>query len=402
MKERIMLVTALAIALTVISVVAVPTLGSEQEVTTPIDDYEVTMLSANNTTLPIANVQYVAPKMTDVHVSAITDIVAIDNTWIDKNDSTIVKETISNILNDNKAVVLFESLKYFESKTSIKFPLSLDIDDCDATVIHLKSDGTFEIKMISGYNEIDTANLALSWAKTICSDTESGPVNQMANNSADSTQSYWRELGAVTIDKSFGNKGDMSITYDVSQLYNHVMTDREYFIIHYCQNANPNLNNNYRLADILLRQSETITASIDLIETKPEDTVGTSTSSTTVSFDISGEYPWGVSVGGGVSKTWEYSIPDVTISNESNLGQNITHIWHDVDQEKGVGKGYTAEPGVKLALFGGSGSFIDMHQMTTCTFDDGIIFDKYENYSTDTFNVKVTLTADNPTIVEHL
>ena len=208
MKERIMLVTALAIALTVISVVAVPTLGSEQEVTTPIDDYEVTMLSANNTTLPIANVQYVAPKMTDVHVSAITDIVAIDNTWIDKNDSTIVKETISNILNDNKAVVLFESLKYFESKTSIKFPLSLDIDDCDATVIHLKSDGTFEIKtgdsyVLTQYGYTINGVYKYSGSLTINGELE---VNGILNAVSSDPYITVNSTGKLTVNSA--NKGD--------------------------------------------------------------------------------------------------------------------------------------------------------------------------------------------------
>lgn len=202
-----------------------------------------------------------------------------------------------------------------------------------------------------------------------------------------SSTSGWSYLGSTEISYLLGDRGTFSIKYGLSILENDSFENESFYIIHYNQNAALNVDQDYRVSDIELKTYQNLTG-INILDSDPGTTVGNS--SYTVGVELGGSVPAGVSVSGGVS--WEYNKPDVEIHNQSNYGQDIVHIYHNIAEDKPAGLGYDAEPGVELALSGGFGMFTDMHSITTCKVEYGWFdYDMYDNYIRNDFYVNVNI-----------
>ena len=113
-----------------------------------------------------------------------------------------------------------------------------------------------------------------------------------------------------------------------------------YFLADYNLQSVPNSNGRTAEMDILCDVDYYKSTNM-LLDYDPTTTSGTSTASVSLG--------WSVDTSGGginMSTGWSYTISDVSVNDNSNYGNNILHIRHDVDELKSVGANtYYVKPG---------------------------------------------------------
>ena len=176
---------------------------------------------------------------------------------------------------------------------------------------------------------------AYAWAdKAIAEDPEYVKERELSLERG----SFWNLEQTVQFSSPCSNKGYLNIYTQYYKLMN-FNDGYTYYAIKHSQGVAPDLTTSHRVADIYL--NTTLLSGHYLCDTQPASASGTNTCS--ISFTFSTASP-GATVG------WSYGISNVKAINTSNSGTSKISIWHDVDETKIVGLGYTAYPGVLLRV----------------------------------------------------
>lgn len=314
------------------------------------------------------------------------DIIIVSDSLLETSNVEVMDDIILETMYNHKPII-FDSKVYFDEKSSIVMPFSTNSENCDAYGVYMDGQGAIHQMIASGYGPDASKARVTSWA------SEVSLYETLSTSIFDSQESSWMSLGSLRIDNSLASRGDYSATYKVYKQLDVAMNDRSFYAIHYVQNGAPNVSEGYRLADLKLKTHAILGSEMELLETKPNSTSGTSTNGVEISFE--GGYSGGPEAGAGIAFTWDYSIEDVIVSNTSNHSQNRVDIWHDVDEKKTVGKGYSAEPGILLSFIGHGGSFIDAHTITTCKYTHSILWDKCTDFIDNTFYVELYIPGND-------
>jgi hypothetical protein len=102
-----------------------------------------------------------------------------------------------------------------------------------------------------------------------------------------------------------------------------------------------------------------------LADYSPGESGGVSTVGVGLSVSLTQE-----GVAASASASWSYSVPDVYVNDNSNYGNNLMDLWHNVAENLPVGHGtYTIQPGniIRVSTAGdGYYHFVDEYRITFC------------------------------------
>ena len=287
------------------------------------DSVQVCILTVDDTTEEIAYTSYAEDFQS-------ANLVIIDQSWmVSQNESDLIK-TIDRVLEANTPLVITGQNDIVLSHLEKSLPFSLSVDSYSGLGLYVDDSGYISQHIWVGDSDEIAIDDAKEWQaqainKAVCAVPGSNSLKQ----------TYWVPLGHYSVGMSLGDRGSFDVSYEISLLQNNPDKENRYFTIHYIQNGAPNVGNNYRLADLRLEYSAA-NAEIDLLESEPTSTSGTSTNSFNLEFSAEATLaaPPEVSVSVGPSLTWEYSASDVIVSNQSNHYENRCYIWHDINEER--------------------------------------------------------------------
>ena len=283
-------------------------------------------------------------------------------------------EDIKTIFEKNKPVII-KGKNDFLKNHDISLASS---SEKDYSAIIVDAYGVVNQYTVSGYDEEVALKKLSKWQ------------DEISSVKIQSESSGWSDIGIFKIDYSMGSRGDYCVTYDISsfEAANGVL----YYAIHYSLNVA--VNGDYRISEIFL-ENLSGNNGFKLYKSEPQSTSGTSTESISVSLNIG--YNGGAEVGVGATKTWEYPIDDVVVTNSSNHAINKHKFTHDVNEKKNVGKGYNAQPGIIVSFDGTGGTIVDYHSISTCKMVKKLfgIYTAYENYMSMPFNSYLYINGPN-------
>jgi hypothetical protein len=264
-------------------------------------------------------------------------IVFVDESWLIANsDIAPSSNTIKDMICANTPMVFLNGNSYLYKDSGIGLSVENYAEGSGAYGLYYGSNGVQYVFSYYGNDMDDAVSQAYIWVNNILSE-ESKNANK--TNSAPSKgplNPYWREVKRYT--DAFPNlaKATMSISTKYYKLTDHANDGYSYYIMEHSIQAVP--KSGYKLGDIYL--DSTLKNTYTLVDSDPQTTQGTTTAS--VSFQ------YGNSVGGAMS--WSYGIGDVIVHNGSNNALGKLNIWHDVNEFKAVGDGFTVRPGVEIRV----------------------------------------------------
>jgi hypothetical protein len=163
----------------------------------------------------------------------------------------------------------------------------------------------------------------------------------------------------------------------------------DYFTIHFIQNGAPNTSNNIRLGDLWLNASM---VSGTMHKAEPTTTVGSSTTQATVNLGLTVGYdgtPY-IEVGAGASGSWSYTISDVEVV--TTFTDSSANVWHDVSEDKTVGLGYSAEPGLLFSAPKYQGASLNAQcKMNTYVKNNHLFWTSYDNGLENSFIANISV-----------
>jgi hypothetical protein len=264
------------------------------------------------------------------------EVAVIDESWIYTNEQKQIDKGIETALKNNIPMIFVGNDLYLYKKSSLDVGAMAYTGSENIYCIYNK--GINFIHSIENSDEKEAMQWAYQWADTVLSEdpeeilNDSEPMPRPLSALAGNSQ-YWERILYKTSTMNCAPHGNYSVSATVYRLRG-FDDGFKYFAVQYSQEAVP--NNNYRLADIYLKGDQ----QSYLTEHGPNTTNGTKTTSASVSLGIGN-----AGVSAGFSIGWSYSISDVVLINQSQRSTKVD-FWHNVDETKAVGLGYTAEPGL--------------------------------------------------------
>jgi len=287
------------------------------------------------------------------------DIIIVDSSWVYTNDSKTISNDLKTIQKNNTPVIFTGNDLYPLLDTIIAPDRKTYQGDENIYCNYIHSDGISYSYCITNSDETKAIQEAYSWTDAVLSDdprkaiwdfswyktdvdTSSSqkepnpqPIKAAAGNSP-----HWDTILLSSKSQSF-SKGSLVVNVHVQKLMDYDNGEK-YFAFIYRQFGEPDLSANMRLADIYAKNKQ---GQPVLYDHNPPSTSGTSTVSASLGIGISGSGP---SANGSIG--WSYSISDVVLLNTTQIGTQTINFWHDVSEDKGVGMGYIAEPGVVMKI----------------------------------------------------
>lgn len=265
-------------------------------------------------------------------------VAVFDKAWISSAEPTLVEQSIIETLTFGAPTLVFDETDYFKSISPIDIIIESDDRPISLRGMYLGDDDVVHQYAVISDDTVFSENHGSAWAEAVLQ------TSQM--EAADEEPTGTKLLGVSTVTKDLGNRGEFTVTAVISKAINTYDEDHNTYFIHYYQIGDPNTGNEYHLGDICL-EAKIIGGELNMA--RPTNTSGEQQTTVNLGFDggVSGGAP---SIGFGASMSWSYAIGDVVVKNESSYSQNIADIRHDVDENKNVGGGYTAEPGIMFTI----------------------------------------------------
>ena len=324
-------------------------------------------------------------------------IAIIDKSWLSNNSQSTIDTTVMENIESGKIVLLFGDEDPLSS-SNISFSAYTSIEGVVARGLYVDSSGIGHSYKVVTQNQSYARELTYEWVNSIqnISNEETSNLNSYTNTVTrnDDSPTGWVVMCYETIAVDIPGRGTSTLGMCISKMINHMDEDKDIFSVHYNFNGTPDVDEGYRLGDL---DMEFILSSGVLHKAEPQSTAGTSSSSVSVNFgsDFGND---NLSGGVGVSFAWEYSINDVVITNEIVEPLERVKIDHDINEDKNVGKGYTAEPGLLVYKDVDEGWIEIMTHCTVVTYEKrtilGII-DQYINQQSMWYGVQVSISNSN-------
>ena len=325
-----------------------------------------------------------------------------DSSWISANDDTLVESAISKSVNDGMPTLLFESeSSFFEIGLT---GIGVETGQDNAIVQGLyKNDGiSFMYNVVSEDEDFAMEHGAM-WAEAMNSDDPVDSIirifglvsyTESVSASDDSEEPSGEKLvGVSTVTKDLKERGEFTATAIITKIVNTYDEAHDYFIIHYYQMGMPDTDNDYYLGDLCL-EAKVVNGTLNLV--LPKNTSGTQEKSVTIGLtaEIS---TGGPSIGGEGSGTWSYSIGDVVVQNKTSYAQKTAKVYHNVDENQNVGKGYTAEPGMLFTVDKGETVTVENdHSINTYLKDWSLLgYNKFVNGRYDHIDVSYVINSSS-------
>jgi hypothetical protein len=312
------------------------------------------------------------------------DIVVIDESWIYQNNTELVDEGIIETAKKNVPLIFVGESSYLFKESDISFRSSGYSDNEVVYAVYRNADGINFFLSVESEDVSSAVAMAYSWADVLSSsddpyndvrtfswmksETES---NSRAPESAGGHLSplgasqpggaYWGLLDYKTSVKTCGSYGAISQTTEAYKLQNFSDTQYDCYSFHYYQFGEPASSNGYRIADIHL-DGAYLSPYMTLVNHSPTSTSGASSVGVSLGMGVTATGP-----SGSASATWSYSISDVVLTNQSKLSTNTVDFWHDVNESKTVGKGYSTQPSTTVKVLKSSSYMhCDIHSIQFC------------------------------------
>ncbi|MDR2845963.1 MAG: hypothetical protein LBV63_01630 [Candidatus Methanoplasma sp.] len=309
------------------------------------------------------------------------DIVVIDESWIYKNDTEQIDLGITDILTKQVPIIFVGENSYLSKDSAVKLG-AYGNSEGDIVYAVYGINGVGYSYSIESDNKPEALALAYAWAHEISSsDTPwvvgetfswMRPVPDVSSEekaqgqlsaplgAPASSSSGWIYIDQLSKSLTCGSYGYFTDTVDI---YKYDLPTQDLYSLHHYQHVQPTHSNGYRVADIYLLGEYTVS---DLRIAAPTSTSGSNGSSTSVTVG-GGASASGPGVNGSTSFGWSYNISDVILRNTSGPATGEVNYWHDVDESRNVGYGYTAEPGITVSVGNGSTYLhTDYHEVQFC------------------------------------
>lgn len=183
------------------------------------------------------------------------------------------------------------------------------------------------------------ASLMSNWLEDITNTRLTSSANSI---SASSNSPIWGKETTSYTDVVHGDYGEVNVRTTYSEQVTESNTHRYFKAVYDLQSVPNPVDKRARTSDMVIWSDvDDLNANNVLRAYGPTTTSGTSSASVSLSWGVDAS---GVSV--GMSTSWEYSVPDVTVADQSNYADDFFRTVHDVDESKGVGMNtYKIEPG---------------------------------------------------------
>ena len=349
---------------------------------------ETRMLNSENDTTPYT-------KNLDQIVEN-TDIAIFEESWTMFHKIQYVDTILKSYINGGVPTIVIGNEDYLGNVSQLKSNVMIHTDDVAADCRYFDDSGTEHQYLIIGDRTKDTLKEAIEWSHNISTNedylTQRLDLNNSTTNGGDVTI-----FSIKTISMPVADRGNMSITATVGKFNNVTDPEYDYYSMHFTQYAAPNIDKDYRVADLNMT---TTMREGELLLSGPNSTSGTTTVGVNLGVGI-GVGSDGVSGSASASYSWSYSVSDVVITNSTVTGIGGTaEINHDISEDKTVGKGYAAEPGILVSKEKTGLAEVMVHTfMVTCKEVEkylGLVTD-YEDYRNAWMGVEYTLYDNDAT-----
>ncbi|MDR3281987.1 MAG: hypothetical protein LBS92_00025 [Candidatus Methanoplasma sp.] len=310
------------------------------------------------------------------------DIVVIDESWIYQSNKQQVNAGIVETIQKHAPLVFVGESSYLFKESGIPFQSAGYSDDEVVYCLYKNADGVEFSLSVESEDVSSAVAIAYSWADVLSSSDD--PYDDVRTFSwmrseADSNDvapdveetrlsplgstpgtAYWGFLAFKSSVTTCGSYGAIAQTTEVYKLQDFNDPQYDYYSFHYYQYGEPVASNGYRIADMYL--TGTYSSTITLIGHSPTSTSGSSSAGVSLGLGVSVNGP-----SGSASLSWSYSVSDVVLSNQSQLSTNVVNFWHDVNESKAVGSGYSTQPSTTVKVQkNASYLHCDVHSIQFC------------------------------------
>ncbi len=351
-----------------------------------------------------------------------SDIVIIDQSWLDKADKSVSSSLIEDLIKSHVPVAtmskdpsaLIEVLAknnlpmaqndgmdangYFQNATDgrdCSFNLLYDTEGSttkDTTEMVIGSVYNWGVNMLLGKMELKGQEKMVSSdvsdsATKVSSDSEYKP---MVLNDAAETKPMQLDRFVWT---SGGNweaahyyyfpyqhaRGWINMNHAHYKMTNDQQSTYDYWMTDFFLEVVPKWNLGYAIADTVVRGTFAYNSQYNLAYDPDASTGGTGTTTVTVGFGYSSDD----NVNIGITAGWEYSVSDAPVNNNCNmLGTRVYDWWTNVNENSMVGKTtYCSNPGMSTRVANGQNFYINENREVTFCHFNGLWMDDFKKCS---------------------
>ena len=275
------------------------------------------------------------------NVAATKDIAVIDGVWAATKETSMVKNGVKTLIENNNAVILLDDSAELIKESGASVGLVGFADDSQVHAIINTSDGVTYCCSFGGFDDIDDAMLvAYNWA-----DKTMNEANVQASSNDDLHWAYKGSTGFIEYCGGYGVMTNDSDYYKLTGEY--ANSDKDYYLTHYVLQCAPDPTYALKKTQIYNNISADPTNGQyqHLYRYQPSTSVGSTTLSINIGFEVM--------INGKISPvlpvTWKYNINHATAEDYSDPYHNILNLVHTMKYID-VHENQVIEPGSLVAV----------------------------------------------------